>query len=377
MLIDRGVPGIRGYISLGWTEGRYYGSGYYPTVEFKKGLQRLSSSPTDGMPGSISRDFAYLLELDDIQGVHRHYLAMQEEEAVSFRRTRHMLLKVVVIAGTADSFQLGFEIEGTLHYARNDAPLLKGLADILYDLYLKVDRQNPDWDRYFMGRILVKLDKHPRYGDEILEQYRGLAGGEELQGPGDQAELIDRLYDLIPDNPLRQSYDPQRLRARLKTFEAQRADNPNSEGLVALLAGVLIRLDRCEEYEEIVQALERVPAEMVRPVCSELVNQIAQKDLQRQTIRRTAVRLLRAGEKAPRVDMAEPERNWEQQSLTASLYSLMGSDDPGPRDQTMWEYMLDEQWTREQVLGALKRSGVEIPERHRAIIGLLFGGRYE
>jgi len=379
MLIDMGEPGIRGYVSLGWTEGRYYGGGYYPTVEFKKRLQRLSGSPPEGVSGSIVQDFNYLLDPKDMREVHGYYLAMQEGEAVPFRRARHLLLRVMTIAvsSEADRFQLGFEIEGMLHYAQDDGPLLKGLADIFYDLYLKVDRRNPDWERYFMGRILVKMDKHPRYSEEILEQYYRVTGGEEVRGPEDRRELIERLRGFIPENPLRQSFDPQRLRARLQIFENQWADNPNSEGLLRLLVGVLIRLDRCEDYEEIVGELEKVDGEVVRPVCAEIVEQIAEKDQQRQTIRKTALRLLQGDGKAVREDTVEPEKGGEQQSLMASLYSLKDREEPGPRDQTMWEYVRDEKWTREQVVRALKRSDVEIPETHRAIIGLLFGGWYE
>ena len=105
--------------------------------------------PNSGLrEGDISQDFAYLLDLDDIMGLHQHYLTMQEDEAISFRRARHLLIKMVSIAGTADSFQLGFEIEGALHYGQDDGPLLKG--------------------------------------------------------PEDQGELIERLRGFIPQNPLRQ-----------------------------------------------------------------------------------------------------------------------------------------------------------------------------
>jgi len=378
MLIDMGELGIRGYVSLGWTEGRYYGGGYYPTVEFKKRLQRFSGSPPEGISGSITQDFNYLLDPKNIQEVHGYYLAMQEGETVPFRRARHLLLRMMTIAvpGEADRSQLGFEIEGMLHYARDDGPLLKGLADIFYDLYMKVDRRDPDWERYFMGRILVKMDKHPRYSGEILEQYRQLTGGEEVRLPADRGELIERLRGFIPENPLRQSFDPQRLRARLRRFEKKWADNPNDEGLLTLLVGVLIRLDRCEEYGEIVRALEEVGGEAVRPVCAEIAEQVAEKDMQRQTIRETALRLLQKNGKAARAETAEPEENGEQ-SLLTSFYGLMKRKEPDePRDQTLWEYMRDEKRNREQIVRGLRRSDVEMPEAHRAIIGLLFGGWY-
>ena len=50
---------------------------------------------------------------------------------------------------------------------------------------------------------------------------------------------------LIPEDPLRQSFDPQRLRARLHLFEQAHATDPNDGELVPLLVGILLRLDRC------------------------------------------------------------------------------------------------------------------------------------
>jgi len=60
LLIERGEAGIRGYLSLGWDEGRYYGGGFYPTVEFRDRLQALSSGARAGFPGCVSQDFDFL-----------------------------------------------------------------------------------------------------------------------------------------------------------------------------------------------------------------------------------------------------------------------------------------------------------------------------
>ena len=372
MLIDRGEPGVRGYASLGWTDGRYYGSGYYPTVQFKNRLQRLSSSPKQGQPGSIGQDFTYFMDRSDLEQVHGYYLSMQDGMRLGFRRARHLLLRMLFVAGTPDSFQLTLEIEATLRYTDDDAPLLRGLADIIYDHYLQVDRQEPDWDLFFMARILAKLDRHPSYRGEITEQYQRLTGTNLVGAPQAEGDLLQWLCDLIPDKPLRLSSDPQRLRNRLQQFESRRELDPNDPGLLELLAAVLIRLDRAPGYDGIVGALGQMDAEVVGAVCREVVEQVGDNDPQRQKLRETAVQLLGGGtETGP----ALPSFDSQQPSLINSLYRLFAREEPEPRDQPMLDYVRDEKLERADVLAALDAVEIEIPDVHEAIIGLFFRSR--
>ena len=94
---------------------------------------------------------------------------------VSYGEWRLILLKLLDASGTADRRQLTFEIDNTLSYANDDTAILRGLADIFYEYYLNVDRQEPDWESYFLGRTLVKLDRHPEYHETILPQYMSLS----------------------------------------------------------------------------------------------------------------------------------------------------------------------------------------------------------
>ena len=173
MLIERGEPGIRGYLSLGWDEGRDYGSGFYPTVEFRRKLQALSSSPPEGSSGSISGDFNFLLNPGELESLNQAYRGF---DALPFRRKKFTVLRLLVVSGTADLQQLTFEVEAALLYTKQDDVLLKGLAHILFEHFLGMDPSGADFETHFMGNVLRKLDRHRHYHTEILAQLRALLG---------------------------------------------------------------------------------------------------------------------------------------------------------------------------------------------------------
>ena len=161
MLIDFGEPGIRGFLSLGWDEGEYFGTGYYPAVEMKKRLQDFSTSPPEGQPGSISLDFTRLLhEGREVSQLHEWYTTF---DRIPFGQKRFLVLKLADLAGTSDIHQLSFEVGNATFYTDDDDNLLKGLADILYVHYMKMDSSQADLGGYVMAQLLTKLDRHPRY----------------------------------------------------------------------------------------------------------------------------------------------------------------------------------------------------------------------
>ena len=382
-LIAIGAPGIRGYASLGWSMEVFYGAGYYPTLEFKRKLQAFSASPPDGIPGSISHDFERLLHLEEFEELHRRYLDFDQ---LPFRRKRLILLKLLDASGTADRRQLTFEIDNTLSYANDDTAILRGLADIFYEYYLNVDRQEPDWESYFLGRTLVKLDRHPEYHETILPQYMSLSDHQIPVLSDDQGARVTALMALIPEDPLRQSFDPQRLRARLHLFEQAHATDPNDAELVPLLVGILLRLDRCENYDQIAATVGAL-GEVTRPICLELAEQIGEKDLQRQRIRQTALRLLASSEPSEKSNdaVAGAEGAMNSPLLIQSFYQVMGKEaaafdfGDGPvfgRDQPMISTMKDEGFTRERIAAALTAEEAEIPHEHRAVLRVLFCGGY-
>ena len=65
-------------------------------------------------------------------------------------------------------------------------------------------------------------------------------------------EIIDELAARVPEQPARFSYDPQRVRARWHVFTERRKLDGGNPDLLTLLAGVLLRADRMDSYDELV-----------------------------------------------------------------------------------------------------------------------------
>ncbi len=366
MLIDKGEPGVRGFLTLGWSEGEYFGTGYSPAVEFRQKLRAHSTSPPEGQPGSISLDFTRLLHPAGGQDLHQWYLGFDD---LPFRRKRFLVLKLAELASTADMHQFVFEVDNATLYTDQDERLLKGLADILYEHYLKLDRERADIHSYLMGQLLKKLDKHALYRSVFVPQYEKLKGGEGLVLGEDIRPQIEELAALIPDKPLRLSYDPQRLRTRLFRFEQVRRDAPNSKEQLGLLAGIFLRLDRSENYGALV-AKAKALGEHCWPVCAELVEQIGEKDRARQDILQAARQIL--SQRGDAVESGVEDREWEWPSLVDSFYKVLDIGYSDANDQALWWYMKQAQRERRHVLEGLARRGAEIPPAHRAIISLLF-----
>ncbi|HIL10674.1 MAG TPA: hypothetical protein EYG11_18405 [Candidatus Latescibacteria bacterium] len=371
MLIELGEPGIGGFLTLAWDEGEYFGGGYYPAVELKKKLQIWSTSPPDGQSGSISQDFARLLakrEGEQLDDLYRDFAR------IPFRQKRFLVLKLADLAGTSDIHQLSFEIGNATLYTNEDEGLLKGLADIIYDRYLQIDRDQADIENYLMGQLLKKLDRHPRYREVYVPQYEQLTGGRGLLLGEDIRPQVEALAGLIPDKPLRLSFDPQRLRSRLHRFEQLREENPNSTELLRLLAGIFLRLDRSDNYDELVGKVRGL-AEYAWPVCAEIVEQVGEKDRARADILRVARGLLR--EKGQSGGRDAGEKEWQWPSLVQSLYKVLGVEGAGHRDQALYWYVRQERKNKGDVLRGIEARGGEVPEAHRAIIALLFLGQAE
>ncbi|MDP7448337.1 MAG: hypothetical protein QF689_07125 [Candidatus Latescibacteria bacterium] len=370
-LIERGEPGIRGYLSLGWDDGRYYGGGFYPTVEFKRKLQALSSGAPEGMPGSISQDFDLLLDPGELQELNRAY---QRFNALPFRLKKFTVLRLVVLSGTRDQQQLIFEVENALLYTKQDDELLKGMAFLLFRDYLSMDPAQADFETHFMGNILRKLDRHSLYHTEILAQLRALLGNEDILFKENLRERVEELRHWIPDDPARQSFDPQRVRARVKQLDDLRAHDPDHPDLLALLAGAFLRLDRCERYDDMVAKVKAM-GEAARPVCEEIVGQIAALDITRDTIRSSAVRLLREwDEEEHETDDGAGEPDTEQEPLLLSFHRIIGVPLIDLHDQAIHWYMRQGRKTEEDVRRGLQDTGIEIPPRNRAVLRLLFEG---
>ena len=255
------------------------------------------------------------------------------------RQSRFLVLKLADLAGTSDTHQFSFEIGNATLYTNEDEALLKGLADVIYDHYLQIDRDQADIESYLMGQLLKKLDRHPRYREVYVLQYEQLTGGEQLVLGEDIRPQIEALAKLIPDKPLRLSFDPQRLRARLHRFEQLCEENPNSTELLGLLAGIFLRLDRNGNYDQLVGKVKGL-AEHAWPVCAEIVEQVGEKDRARGDILRAARGLLQDRERLGGRDASEKE--WQWPSLVQSLYTVLGVEFMGHRDQALYWHVRQE-----------------------------------
>ncbi|MFT5087205.1 MAG: hypothetical protein ACI906_002695 [Candidatus Latescibacterota bacterium] len=366
MLIERGAPGIEGFVEMGWTEGEYWGGNYYPAAEFNARLLRYSSWPGDGQRGSVALDFRHLLNIEPIQELHALFA---RRENLPFRRAVRLVFRLLVLGGDMDGEQLLIERDSMLEYTSRDDKLIVGMLEVLYDHYLQLDRDTPDFARFLLLQILRKLDRHPRYHELIIAQYAELSGGQPLLVRENAREHIDYLASLVPERPTRLSYDPQRLRVRWQTFVQRREVDGSNPDLLAPLAAVLMRLDRSENYAQLVEEV-RLLGGVAQRVCREIVEQIAAKDIQRQRIREAAVGLLRerAGKSAKSASGPPPK----PPLLIESFHRVVDRPQPEDRLQPLIAYMRDEKLDKGQVLAALDMRGDSIVPAHRAVIELLF-----
>lgn len=367
-LLEHGAPGIKGFVDIGWTEGEYWGGGYYPAMAFKDKLQRYSSGPDEPRYGCIALDFRQLLhlgQLDDLEVLftNRHRL--------SFRKMKSAVFGLLKLGAGSDVIQLVIECDALLDYSQDDDELMVGLMEILWDHYLCFERDTPEFVNFLLGEIVRKLDRHPLYQDVFLPQYTQLSGGQTLVVRDNARDIIDDLAARVPDRPSRFSYDPQRVRARWHVFCDRRKVDGGNPDLLNLLAGVLIRLDRMDNYGELVKLVGQL-GERGAAACREIVETTDPKDEQRQAIYRAAQDVLRNGTGNAEQGAAPPVN---RPSLLASFYAVIDCPKPDDRDQPLIVYMRDERLSKGQVLHMLQERGAEIPASHRAIIQLLFASR--
>jgi len=295
-LLEYGGPGIGGLVEAVGRERatarRYLTEssfdGYDVVDEFRKKLQGHSSSAPHGGPGSVGNDFDELLgnslvrqictqfrkfryfPLED-QLESRHYLRELTLQAIRLTRPNIDLKSMREMVDTPEHWSPARQVEKWM-----------GVAEDL------LGEAPPDREEQEITRILQKLDLHPLYQRVFLEQLgpagRGL-GGRPRTG---------QLYTLVPEQAYRLSSDPQAVNARVLQAEQLRQREPNSEALVPLLAGILVRLDQAPNYAELVEYV-KATGESVESGLREVVDMISHRDTRRQTIRQTALSLLQDG----------------------------------------------------------------------------------
>ena len=181
-------------------------------------------------------------------------------------------------------------------------------------------------------------------------------------------EIIDELAARVPEQPARFSYDPQRVRARWHVFTERRKLDGGNPDLLTLLAGVLLRLDRMDRYDELVAEVASLGERSVA-ACREIVESIDPKDAQRRTILQSAQRLLNGG-MGDRSDVQSP--SVDTVSLLESFYAVIDRVAPDNRNQPLIEYMRDEGLDKSDILHMMRAREESISPPHGAVIRLLF-----
>ena len=302
-LIDAGAPGILAFVDVA-AEERATGQrhitadffdGYYTVAEFKKKLQAHSDTLPEGAPGSVCNDFNELLGVGLLQAAQTQFQRFRTLRRADQEESRHVLRELIY-------FLLGIrrpELEEQQKEEMIATPERWGptqQVDKWLDLANHLLPSGDDPDRKtLLVVILRKLERHPLYHQLFLQQARDLASSPELTWGANARDQVEQLYALVPDQPYRQSSDPQALQNRLSRFKQLRQQRPDDDELLLLLAGILLRLDQADNYPELAETVGKL-GDCAAPALRELVDSISHRDTRRRKIRIAALYLLRAGQ---------------------------------------------------------------------------------
>ena len=106
-----------------------------------------------------------------------------------------------------------------------------------------------------------------------------------------------------------------------------------------MLAGIFLRLDRNGNYDQLAGKVKGL-AEHAWPVWAEIVEQVGEKEWARGDILRAARGLLQDRERLGGRDASEKE--WQWPSLVQSLYTVLGVEFMGHRDQALYWHVRQE-----------------------------------
>jgi len=263
------------------------GDSYDAVTVFKERLLALSSSPQEGAFGSICNDFRDLLQLKTKDGARAH---LERYEALPALEQREGLSAFKRVVGKVVGF-LNFPDPDEQAMANATVERSRKPAELIAFARYAVRDPEPEKARGLMLNILKKLNKHPDYHTTILAQAQQIEEGTSVAFGEDVRGGVAGVFDLIPRRPYAHSSDPQGLRARLTQYEQLRLKDPDSEGLVPLLGGILIRLDRADNYGRLVAAARSL-GPRIRPELESAVKTLNPKDEDRKRIVASARALL-------------------------------------------------------------------------------------
>lgn len=344
-LLAFGAPGIRRFVEAlaieratgraVLTENQY--DSYDVIAAFKEKLQAQSSSPPEGLPGSICGDFNDLLAertLHHMREALDHFgrLPKRDQEDAG----KYLQILVFKLLGLCRP-ELGEPerqamVDVPAHFTASQQ--VKAWAEVAEPLLEAVSAGRED---ELIAAILDKLNRHELYHTLLRKQARKLLGRPELADDDDDRATVAALFELVPERPYRLSSDPHAVRSRLDQFEHLRRDNPDDDGLFTLVVGILVRLDLADNYRYLLERIQSVPPGNAWPALSEVTDSIGNHDFRRIKIRQAAERLME-GQADPHMTPADRVSEEDVQSAldSAIVLAFSGRDEseglPSPEE---------------------------------------------
>ena len=267
---------------------------YDVVEELRAKIQELSSTGPAGTPNSVSNDFRDYLAarlLREIADELETFLALPKRDRIDgLFYMRALTLKALQLAQPDLDEAAREEMVAAPAHDFGPSHHVTKLADVAGGILRRLPE---DRETDLLFDILRKMDRHVAYRDLLLEQARSLHGDTALEWGESFRGLIGDLRGLVPEAAHTSSSDPAGVRARLNRFDYLRRTTPDSEELLGHLAGVLLRLDRAENYDELVERVIDV-GEPVRTALVEIIEQIDGGEERRRRIRDTAAGALKA-----------------------------------------------------------------------------------
>ena len=298
-LVEAGLPGITGFYdavaeehALGTANITAVGDGPDLVEQFKARIQEHSSTGPEGVPNSVGNDAREYLAVRLLRQIGEElegFMALPKRERIEGR----YYLRALVLKGLElmrpDLDEADRE-EMVAPPARDFGPShhvakLAGVAESVLRR-LPADRE-PD----LLFNILRKMDLHPGYGGLLLEQARELRRDGSLDWGDGKRPMVSDMRGLVPDNPHTLSSDPAGVRARLNRFDYLQRHSGDADELLGLLAGVLMRLDHLDNYDELVSRVIDA-GDAVAPALAEILEQVEDGETPRRRIRDAAARAL-------------------------------------------------------------------------------------
>ena len=293
-LIAMGAEGIKAFAET-VAEEMVYGLSYVTanrydgfdiTTGFKRLLQAYSGSVKADVPGSMGHGY---------NGLYRYYLQLkryeffnqyktmdsqaQEENSLVIREMLYRVIETRLRASQAPDFKRRVEFA-------DSARILIDVGEGLFD------KPDPEDETGHLCSVLARLDLHPLYHSQFLQEYRELSGNDDIVLKAHIAPEIERLAEYLPQPLHAYSSDPSGVNTRFNNFATLRANDPDSQDLFALLASLFVRLDQAENYPELLQQVRGL-GEYARSPLEEIVaNADLFADQQRGPIRDTSRQLL-------------------------------------------------------------------------------------